>query len=86
LFTLSRRPRLVLQKVRRLLRRWDWIKKIVPPLEKFSGNDEDSYAFRDSTMNKFGQAGLAHYLTDVEDVNNNKEVAKVVFYALHSSL
>jgi hypothetical protein len=50
------------------------------------GNDEDSYAFQDSTMNNFGQAGLAHYLTDVEEVKNNKEVSKVVFYALHSSL
>jgi hypothetical protein len=60
-------------------------KKIVPTLEKFSGNDEDFYAFQDSTMNQLGQAGLAHYLTDADVVNSNKEVAEVVFYAIHSS-
>jgi hypothetical protein len=61
-------------------------KKIVPTLEKFSGDDEDFYAFQDSTMNRLGQAGLAHYLTDADVVSSNKEVAKAVFYAIHSSL
>jgi hypothetical protein len=61
-------------------------KKIVPTLEKFSGNDEDFYAFQDSTMNWLGQAGLACYLTDAKVVSSNKEVAKVVFYVIHSSL
>jgi hypothetical protein len=61
-------------------------KEIVPTLEKFSGNDEDFYAFQDSTMNQLGQAGLARYLTDADVVSSNKEVAKVVFYAIHSSL
>jgi hypothetical protein len=61
-------------------------KKIVPTLEKFSGNDEDCYAFEDSTMNQLGQAGLARYLTDADVMSGNKEVAKAVFYAIHSSL
>jgi hypothetical protein len=61
-------------------------KKTVPTLEKFSGDDEDFYAFQDSTMNWFGQAGLAHYLTDADVVSSNKEVGKAVFYAICSSL
>jgi hypothetical protein len=61
-------------------------KKIVLTLEKFSGDDEDFYAFQDSTMNRLGQAGLAHYLTDADVVSSNKEVGKAVFYAIRSSL
>jgi hypothetical protein len=61
-------------------------KKIVPTLEKFSGDDEDFYAFQDSTMNRLGQAGLARYLTDADVVSSNKEVGKAVFYAIRSSL
>jgi hypothetical protein len=61
-------------------------KKIVPTLEKFSGDDEDFYAFQDSTMNWLGQAGLACYLTDADVVSSNKEVAETVFYAIRSSL
>jgi hypothetical protein len=53
-------------------------KKIVPTLEKFSGDDEDFYAFQDSTMNWLGQAGLARYLTDADVVSSNKEVGKAV--------
>jgi hypothetical protein len=60
-------------------------KKIVPTLEKFSGDDEDFYAFQASTMNQLGQAGLAHYLTDANVVSSNKEVAEAVFYAICSS-
>jgi hypothetical protein len=37
-------------------------------------------------MNWLGQAGLACYLTDAQVVSSNKEVAKVVFYVIHSSL
>jgi hypothetical protein len=37
-------------------------------------------------MNWLGQAGLACYLTDADVVSSNKEVAKTVFYAIHSSL
>jgi hypothetical protein len=37
-------------------------------------------------MNWLGQAGLARYLTDADVVSSNKEVAKVVFYAIWSSL
>jgi hypothetical protein len=61
-------------------------KKIVPTLEKFSGNDEDFYAFQDSTMNWLGQAGLACYLTDADVVSSNREVGKAVSYAIHCSL
>jgi hypothetical protein len=61
-------------------------KKIVPTLDKFSGDDEDFYAFQESTMNWLGQAGLAHYLTDANVVSSNKEVAEVVFYVIRSSL
>ncbi len=61
-------------------------KKIVPTLEKFSGNDEDFYAFQDSKMNQLGQAGLSHYFTDADVMSRNKEVAEAVFYAIHSSL
>jgi hypothetical protein len=57
-------------------------KKIVPTLEKFSGNDKDFYAFQDSTMNWLGQAGLARYLTDADVVSSNKEVGEAVFYAI----
>jgi hypothetical protein len=80
---LLRRPKLVLPKVRRLSRRWDWIRKFSLPFEKFSGNDEDFYAFQYSTMNRLGQAGLARYLTDAGNVvSSNKEVAKAVLYAI----
>jgi hypothetical protein len=58
-------------------------KKIVPTLEKFSGDDEDFYAFQDSTMNRLGQAGLARYLTDADVVSR---VGEAVFYAIRSSL
>jgi hypothetical protein len=61
-------------------------KKIVPTLEKFSGNDKDFYAFQDSTMNRLGQAGLACYLTDANVVSSNKEFAEAVFYAILSLL
>jgi hypothetical protein len=37
-------------------------------------------------MNQLGQAGLTRYLTDADVMSSNKEVAKVVFYAIHSSL
>jgi hypothetical protein len=33
-------------------------KKIVPTLEKFSGDDEDFYAFQDSTMNLWRRQGF----------------------------
>ncbi len=59
-------------------------KKIVPTLEKF--DDEDFYAFQDSTMNWLGQAGLACYLTDADVMSSNKEAGKAVFYAICSSL
>jgi hypothetical protein len=57
-------------------------KKILPTLEKFSGNDEGFYAFQNSTMNQLGQAGLARYLTDANVMSSNKEVAKAVLYAI----
>jgi hypothetical protein len=60
-------------------------KKTVPTLEKFSGDNEDFYAFQDSTMNRLGQAGLARYLTDADVVSSNK-VGEAVFYAIRSSL
>jgi hypothetical protein len=53
---------------------------------KFSSEDEDFYAFQDSTMNWLGQAGLARYLTDADVVSSNKEVGKAVCYAICSSL
>jgi hypothetical protein len=61
-------------------------KKNVPTLEKFSGEEEDFYAFQDSTMNRLGQAGLARYLTDADVVSSNKEDGEAVFYAIRSSL
>jgi hypothetical protein len=61
-------------------------KKTVPTREKFSGDDEDFYAFQDSTMNRLGQAGLARYLTDADVLSSNKEVGEAVFYAIRSSL
>ena len=34
-------------------------KKTIPDLDSFSGQDEDFYAWHDSTVNKLGQAGLS---------------------------
>ena len=61
-------------------------KKVVPTLDVFSGEDEDYYSFLDSTMNKLGQAGLARYLTDSQCVDDNKEVAEAVFFALRAAI
>jgi hypothetical protein len=61
-------------------------KKVVPTLEKFSGDDEDFYADQDLTMNKLGQAGLACYLTDAEFGSKNNEIAEAVFDSLCSSV
>jgi hypothetical protein len=61
-------------------------KKTVPTLDVFSGEDEDYFSFHDSTMNKLGQAGLVHYLTDSKYIEDNKEVAKAVFFALHAAI
>jgi hypothetical protein len=62
------------------------MKKVVPDLEKFSGRDEDYFAWRDSTINKLGQAGLAEYLTNVHTVVSNKDLSHGVFYAIRTAL
>jgi hypothetical protein len=61
-------------------------KKAVPTLEKFSGLDEDYFAWKEATVNVLGTAGFGRLLTDPDVSTRHPEVAESVFYALRGAV
>ena len=61
-------------------------KKAVPTLEKFSGLDEDYFAWKEATVNVLGTAGFGRLLTDPDMSTKHPEVAESVFYALRGAV
>ena len=61
-------------------------KKTVPTLEKFSGHDEDYFAWREATINVMGTAGFGRFLDDPGMTDKHPELAESVFYALRGAV
>ena len=61
-------------------------KKAVPTLDKFSGHDEDYFAWKESTINVLGTAGFGRFLSEKTMVTKNPEVSESVFYALRGAV
>ena len=61
-------------------------KKAVPTLDKFSGQDEDYFTWRESTINILGTAGFGRFLDDSVTTDKHPEVAESVFYALRGAV
>jgi hypothetical protein len=61
-------------------------KKTVPTLDKFSGHDEDYFAWREATINVMGTAGFGRFLDDPGMTNKHPELAESVFYALRGAV
>jgi hypothetical protein len=61
-------------------------KKAVPTLDKFSGHDEDYFAWRESTINILGTAGFGRFLDETTWTNKYPEVSESVFYALRGAV
>jgi hypothetical protein len=57
-------------------------KKAVPTLDKFTGRDEDYFAWKESTINVLGTAGFGRFLTDNQMPVKHPEVGESLFYAL----
>lgn len=61
-------------------------KKAVPTLDKFSGQDEDYFTWRESTINVLGTAGFGRFLDDSAMAAKHPEVAESVFYSLRGAV
>jgi hypothetical protein len=61
-------------------------KKTVPTLDKFSGQDEDYFTWKESTINKLGIAGVGRFVDDELIAAKYPEVAESVFYALRGAV
>ena len=61
-------------------------KKTVPTLDKFSGHDEDYFAWRETTINVMGTAGFGRFLDDPGMTDKHPELAESVFYALRGAV
>lgn len=61
-------------------------KKAVPTLDKFSGQDEDYFTLRESTINVLGTAGFGRFLDDSAMAAKHPEVAESVFYSLRGAV
>lgn len=61
-------------------------KNTVPTLDKFSGRDEDYFAWKESTINVLGAAGLGRFLTDNQMLAKHVSVGESVFYALRGAV
>ncbi|KAI2499912.1 hypothetical protein MHU86_14582 [Fragilaria crotonensis] len=61
-------------------------KKAVPTLDKFSGHDEDYFAWRESTINILGTAGFGRFLDETTWTDKYPEVSESVFYALRGAV
>ena len=61
-------------------------KKAVPTLDKFTGRDEDYFAWKESTINMLGTAGFGRFLTDDQMPVKHSAVGESVFYALRGAV
>ena len=61
-------------------------KKAVPTLDKFSGHDEDYFAWRESTINILGTAGFGRFLDETTWTDMYPEVSESVLYALRGAV
>ncbi|KAI2510963.1 hypothetical protein MHU86_3435 [Fragilaria crotonensis] len=61
-------------------------KKAVPTLDKFSGQDEDCFTWRESAINVLGTAGFGRFLDDSAMAAKHPEVAESVFYSLRGAV
>jgi hypothetical protein len=57
-------------------------KKNMPKLSKFSGLDEDYFAWKDATVNSMGIGGFGIFLKDAAEVQKYPSVGESVFYLL----
>ncbi len=61
-------------------------KNTVPTLDKFTGRDEDYFAWKESTINVLGAAGMGRFLTDKQMLAKHASVGESVFYALRGAV
>lgn len=61
-------------------------KNTVPTLDKFTGRDEDYFAWKESTINVLGAAGVGRFLTDKQMLAKHASVGESVFYALRGAV
>ena len=61
-------------------------KKTVPALEKFTGQDEDYFTWRDTVINDLGRNGLGKFVLDKDAHHLYGGQSESVFYALRSAL
>jgi hypothetical protein len=57
-------------------------KKNMPKLEKFSGFDEDYFAWKDTTVNSMGIFCFGVFLKDLDEVQKYSHIGQSVFYLL----
>ena len=61
-------------------------KNALPTLEKFSGQDEDYFEWRESTIDQLGSAGCFKFLDDESMVVKHPGVSESVFFALRGAV
>lgn len=61
-------------------------KKAVPTLDKFSGQDEDYFTWKEATINALGTAGFGRFLDDTTMTEKHPDVSESVFYSLRGAV
>jgi hypothetical protein len=61
-------------------------KSSVPELNKFSGNDEDYFEWRESTIDKLGSAGCFDFLVDETMAGKHAGMSQSVFFSLRGAV
>jgi hypothetical protein len=61
-------------------------KNSVPELNKFSGNDEDYFEWRESTIDKLGSAGCFDFLVDEAMAGKHPSMSQSVFFSLRGAV
>ena len=61
-------------------------KKNMSKLGKFTGLDEDYFAWKDSTVNLMGVHGFSNVLTDKDEVARHPSIGQSVFYLLRTAV
>lgn len=61
-------------------------KNSVPELDKFSGNDEDYFEWRESTIDRLGAAGCFDFLVDETMASKHPSMSQSVFFSLRGAV
>lgn len=61
-------------------------KKSLPTLDKFSGLDEDYFAWKETTVNSMGIHGFGRFLSDASATTKHPDIAESVFYSLRAAV